>query len=113
MFEETPHRSNAKKEEMLNQMKLLDQIDTENKIQKARQEEEYVSPNDETADPDSIFNGGVGNDGPDGRRNKPDNNGSDNADEVLDASEEGNDEGVNVTAVDDWDRSKVKNYLAQ
>ena len=58
---------------MLNQLKLLGQNDTENKIQKARHEEEYVLPNDELADSDSISNGGVGNDGRDERRNKPDN----------------------------------------
>ena len=40
VFEETPHRSNAKKEEILNQLKLLDLNDTEHKIQKARLEEE-------------------------------------------------------------------------
>ena len=57
-----PHRSNAKKEETLNQFKLLDRNDTEHKIQKARLEEEYVSSNDELAESDSIFNGGVDND---------------------------------------------------
>ena len=54
-------------------MKLLDRNDTEHKIQKARLEEEYVSPNDELADSDSIFNGGVVNDERDKRRDKPDN----------------------------------------
>ena len=55
VFEETPHSSNAKKEEMPNQLKLLDRNDTENKIQKARHEEEYVSPNDGLADSDSVL----------------------------------------------------------
>ena len=111
VFEETPHRSNAKKEEMLNQLKLLDRNDTEHKIQKARLEEEYVSPNDELADSNSLFNGVVDNDERDERRNKPDNSRSDNVDEMSDASKESNDEDASVTAIDDCDQSKGNNLF--
>ena len=111
VFEETPHRSNAKKEEMLNQLKLLDRNDTENKIQKVRHEEEHVSPDDERADSASIFSGGVGNGGLDDNRNTPDSSGPDNVDEVVDASEEDDEGGVSATVINDWDRSKGNNLF--
>ena len=110
VFEETPHRSNAKKEEMLNQLKLLDQNDTEHIIQKLRLDEEYVSPNYELADSYSIFNVGVDNDKRDKRRNKLENSRSDNMDEISDAKES-NDEDASVTAVDVCDQSKGNNLF--
>ena len=53
-FGATPRRSNAKKEEMLDQLKMLDREDTENRIQQALGKvSEYDSSISEIVDQDN------------------------------------------------------------